>query len=248
LDVEGWKRAAAEAAAKLAQDGMVVGLGSGSTVTEIVRALAKVKPKSTFVPASSSTERLATELGLKMGSLDDYNKFDLVLDGADEVGPDFNLIKGRGGAHTREKILARGAKRLVIVVDKTKLVQKLGERSPVPVEILPFIRDKSLGFAHKHVMEKLAELGGKPKLRVEKDGVPFVTDNGNYILDVNFGVISDPAKLERDLGYLSQIGVVENGLFINLTDEVLVGYDGGCKRLRSKKDFLKFMPKERNKA
>jgi len=227
---------------------MVIGLGSGTTVAEIVRALAKVKPKSTFVPASSSTERLATKLGLKMSSLDDYDEFDLVLDGADEVDPDFNLIKGGGGAHTREKILARGAKRLVIVVDKTKLVRKLGEGSPVPIEILPFIRDKSLAFAHKHVMEKLAELGGKPKLRVEKGGKPFVTDNGNYIADVDFGVISDPAALERKLGELSQIGVVENGLFIDLTDEVLVGYEGGCKRLRSKKDFLKFMSKEINKA
>jgi ribose 5-phosphate isomerase A len=195
------------------------------------------------VPASSSTEKLAVKLGLKMSSLDDYGEFDLVLDGADEVDPDFNLIKGRGGAHTREKILARGAKRLVIAVDKTKLARKLGERSPVPVEILPFIRDKSLAFAHKHVMEKLVGLGGKPMLRVGKDGKPFVTDNGNYILDVNFGVISDPAALERKLSELAQIGVVENGLFINLTDEVLVGYDGGCKRLRTKEDFLKFMDK-----
>jgi len=248
MGAEGWKRAAADGAAELVRDGTIVGLGSGSTVDDIVKAIAKAKPKSTFVPASSSTEKLAVKLGLKMNSLDDHEEFDLVLDGADEVDPDFNLIKGRGGAHTREKILARGAKRLVIVVDKTKLVRKLGESSPVPVEILPFILDRSLAFAHKHVMEKLAELGGKPKLRTGEDGKPFVTDNGNYIVDVNFGVISKPAALEQKLGELSQIGVVENGLFIGLTDEVLVGYEDGCRTLRDKKDFLKFVAGQKNKA
>jgi len=155
LEVEEWKRAAAEAAAKLVCDGMVVGLGSGTTVAQVVRTLARFKPKATFVPSSSVTQRLASKLGLRLSSLDAHERLDLMRYGADLVLSKFNLIKGRGGAHTREKIVASAAKRIVIIVDLTKLVRRLGERMPVPVEVLPF--------AGEYTMRELAKLGGVHK-------------------------------------------------------------------------------------
>jgi len=231
LDAEIWKRRAAEAAAKLVRDKMVVGLGSGTTVAEIIRALAKLNPKATFVPSSSTTQRLASDLGLKLSSLDVHDKLDLAIDGADEVDPNFNMIKGGGGAHTREKIVAGAAERVVIVVDRTKLVRKLGERSPVPVEVLPFARE--------YTARRLAELGGEPKLRIATSGAPFITDDGNYILDVKFRSIPKPAELEQKINRVP--GVVENGIFVDVADIVLVGYNEGCKTLRTKRNFLDFL-------
>lgn len=231
MGVEEWKRAAAEAAAKLARDGMVVGLGSGTTVAQVVRTLARLKPKATFVPSSSVIQRLASKLGLGLSSLDAHEKLDLMLDGADEVDPNFNLIKGRGGAHTREKIVASAAKRVVIIVDITKLVRRLGERMPVPVEVLPF--------AGEYTTRELAKLGGEPKLRLTSAGVPFVTDNGNFIVDLKFARIAPPAKLEQEINRVP--GVVENGIFVDVANLVLVGHENGCSRLRSKRDFLRFM-------
>jgi ribose 5-phosphate isomerase A len=231
LETEKWKRDAAEAAAKLVRDGMVVGLGSGTTVAGIIRALAGLNPNATFIPTSSITQRLASDLGLKLSSLDVHDKLDLAIDGADEVDPNFNMIKGGGGAHTREKIVAGAAKRVVIVVDRTKLVEKLGERAPVPVEIIPFARE--------YTARKLAGLGGEPKLRTAVSGSPFVTDDGNYILDVKFRSISKPEELERKINLVP--GVVENGIFVGVPDFVLVGYEGGCVKLNSKQAFLKFI-------
>ncbi|MEW6222395.1 MAG: ribose-5-phosphate isomerase RpiA [Candidatus Hadarchaeota archaeon] len=233
MSVEDWKIAAAEAAAKLVRAGTVVGLGSGTTVAEVVGAIARLRPKATFVPASSSTEKLAKKLGLKLDSLNNHDKLDLAIDGADEVDPKFNMIKGHGGAHTREKLVAAAAKRLVIVVDSTKLVLRIGERSPVPVEVLPF----AVGYAER----ELLALGGHPKLRAVAGQKPFVTDNGNYILDVKFHRISDPEKLELEINKI--LGVVENGIFVGMADEVLVGHEGGCARLKSRRDFLQFMRK-----
>lgn len=228
--MEVWKRSAAEAAAKMVRDEMVVGLGSGTTVTKVIQTLAKLKSKAIFVPSSSATQRLASDLGLELGSLDTHDKLDLMIDGADEVDPNFNLIKGRGGAHTREKIVAGAAGRVVIAVDRTKLVKKLGERMPVPVEVLPFVRE--------YTIRKLAGLGGEPKLRMDTDGTPFVTDNGNHVVDVKFRSIPAPSKLEQQTNRVP--GVVENGLFVGMADEVLVGYEGGCKTLKTKRDFLAF--------
>jgi len=230
VEVERWKNVAAEAAAKFVKRGMVVGLGSGTTVAQVVRALAR-NPRAIFVSSSIYIQRLASELGLKLASLHEYKKLDLMIDGADEVDASFNMIKGRGGAHTREKIVAGATKRVVIVVDKTKLVKRLGEKMPVPVEALPSV--------HRYAMGKLAELGGKPKLRVTPSGAPFVTDDGNYIIDVKFEKIAKPAELERAINHVP--GVVENGIFVGVADVVLVGYEGGCKALRSKGDFLSFV-------
>ncbi len=230
---EDWKQKAAREAAKLVKGGMAVGLGSGTTVAEMVRALAEVKPDVKFVVSSSSTQQLAGRLGLELSSLDKQPHLDLKLDGADEVAPDFTMIKGGGGAHTREKIVAVAAKRVVIAVDRGKLVQRLGEQWPVPTEVLPF--------AHEDTARRLEKLGGAPALRKTSGGQPFITDNGNYILDVKFGEIEDPAALELAINRVP--GVIENGIFVGVADQVLVGHDGGCAVLNSRKDFSKFAGK-----
>ena len=231
MGIEEWKIVAAEAAAKLVKRDMVVGLGSGTTVAQVVRALAKKKSGAIFVPSSIYIQRLASERGLKLASLHEHKKLDLMIDGADEVDANFNMIKGRGGAHTREKIVAGAAKRVVIVVDRTKLVKRLGEKMPVPVEVLPF--------AYKLAIHRLVELGGKPMLRTTSSGAPFVTDDGNYIIDVKFREVAKPKDLEAKINHAP--GVIENGIFIGVTDIVIVGYEGGCKVLRSKRDFINFM-------
>ena len=230
MGIEEWKILAAEAAAKLVRRGMVVGLGSGTTIAQVVRVLAKKKPRATFVPSSVYIQRLASELGLELAPLHEHGRFDLMIDGADEVDANFNMIKGRGGAHTREKVVASAARRVAIVVDRTKLVRKLGERSPVPVEVLPF--------AYKSAIHKLAELGGKPMLRTTSTGAPFVTDDGNHIIDVKFRGIIKPKDLDARITCVP--GVIENGIFVGVADVVLVGYEGGCKILKSKKDFVNF--------
>jgi len=231
LEVEVWKKASARAATKFVKTGMAVGLGSGTTVTQLIRILAEQRLKAIFIPSSIATQKLASELGLELGSLKDHPKLDLMIDGADEVDPDFNMIKGKGGAHTREKIVASAARKVVIVVDRTKLVKRLGERAPVPVEVLPF--------EYKFTMTKLVKLNGKAILRTTSARAPFVTDNGNYIIDVKFPRISQPAELEAKVNMVP--GVVENGLFVGVADEVFVGHDGGCARLKSKRDFLNFI-------
>lgn len=223
--------AAAKAAAKLVRGRMVVGLGSGTTVAHVVRILAEREINATFVPSSFAIQKFAAGRGLRLSTSDEYPKLDLMIDGADEIDPNFNMIKGRGGAHTREKILMSASKRIAIIVDRTKLVRRLGERRPVPVEILPFVQ--------KYTMRRLAELNGKPVLRMTRERMPFVTDNGNYIVDVKFDSIPHPAELEEALDHVP--GAVENGLFVNSADIVFVGYEGGCVVLRSKKDFLRFM-------
>jgi len=235
LEVEAWKKASARAAAKLVKSGMVVGLGSGTTVMHVVRILAEKKLKAVFIPSSSTTQKSGGKLGLELGSLEDHPKLDLMIDGADEVDPDFNMIKGKGGAQTREKIVASAARKVVIVVDRTKLVRRLGERVPVPVEVQPF--------AYKFTMLKLAELDGKARLRTTPAGAPFVTDNGNYIIDVKFASIPLPAELEAEINRVP--GVVENGLFVDVADVVLVGHEGGCAVLRSRRDFMNFVRRRR---
>jgi len=230
LNTDEWKRAAAREAAGRIRNGMLVGLGTGTTASEAIKEIAKKNPKCSFIPSSLSTEKLSRKLGLRIIELKRGMRPDLVIDGADEVDPELNMIKGHGGAHAREKILAKAAKRVVIVVDRTKLVRKLGERMPVPVEVIPF--------AYEKTMEKIERIGGRPVLR--KSGrVPFVTDNGNYVVDVRFPRIKNPSELEIRLNSIP--GVVENGIFIGLADEVLVGYENGCYVIRSRSDFSKFI-------
>jgi len=214
------KQAVAEAAVEQIQSGMVVGLGSGSTAALMIQGLgAKLKRGElsdiTGVTTSFQGEVLAAELGIPLKSLNAIERIDLAIDGADEVDPAFQLIKGGGACHVQEKLVARRAERFVVVVDATKLVQTLNLGFLLPVEVLPG--------AWRQVQAELGAMGGDAQLRmaVKKAG-PVVTDQGNLVLDVKFaGGITDPVNLEKEINNLP--GVLENGLFVNLTDQVLVG-------------------------
>ncbi len=219
------KREAAEAAAELVQDGMVVGLGTGSTATfTIARLIARAEHGLRFkaVPTSERSAAQAREGGIKLVELDEGLQLDLTIDGADAVARgSLHLVKGLGGALLREKIVAAASKRLVVVVDGSKLVTQLGENAPVPVEVTPFAWRATAG--------RVAALGVKPVLRHDEGGAPFRTDGGNLILDCHAGPISDPAALDRALQAI--VGVVETGLFIGRTSEVFVARAEGVQRL-----------------
>ena len=214
------KQAVAAAATEQIQSGMVVGLGSGSTAALMIQALgAKLKSGELSdvvgVTTSFQGEVLAAELGIPLKSLNAIERIDLAIDGADEVDPAFQLIKGGGACHVQEKLVAVRAERFVVVVDSTKLVDTLNLGFLLPVEVLPG--------AWRQVQDQLAMMAGTANLRmaVKKAG-PVVTDQGNLVLDVKFaGGISEPASLEAAINNLP--GVLENGLFVNITDQVLVG-------------------------
>lgn len=224
------KQAAAEEGAGLVRSGMVLGLGSGSTSTLMVQAIGKKLRDGTLrdvsgVPSSSGIAAVARESGVPLTTLDEHPCLDLNLDGADEVDPDLGLIKGLGGALLWEKIVATAARRVVILVDDTKLVTRLGTKAPLPVEVVPFGWKTHLAFVES--------LGGTPVLRTEPDGRPFVTDEGNYILHCRFeGGITRPAQLEAEL--LRRAGVVGTGLFLNVAHEVIVGRADGVEVLKRK--------------
>jgi ribose 5-phosphate isomerase A len=214
------KQAVAEAAVEQIRDGMVVGLGSGSTAALMIQGLGAKLQRGELkdivgVTTSFQGEVLAAELGIPLKSLNAIERIDLAIDGADEVDPGFQLIKGGGACHVQEKLVARRAERFVVVVDATKLVDTLNLGFLLPVEVLPG--------AWRQVQAQLEQMGGDAQLRmaVRKAG-PVVTDQGNLVLDVKFaGGISDPVGLEKEINNLP--GVLENGLFVNLTDQVLVG-------------------------
>jgi ribose 5-phosphate isomerase A len=226
-DRDALKRAAAEAAAELVQTGMVVGLGTGSTATFAVEALARrYREGLRFVgiPTSERTKALATEWDIPLTSFAEHPQIDLTIDGADQVERGtLNLIKGFGGALLREKIVAAASRRLAIVVDSTKVVDRLGIEAPVPVEVV--------AFGLEATQASLEALGASARLRVTAAGDPFVTDGGNRILDCSFGPIADPARLEERIGRV--VGVVESGLFISRADPVFVADEGGVHRLDS---------------
>ena len=216
--VEALKRAVAEAAGRRVMSGMVVGLGTGSTAIHVVPYLANRLKSGELrdiraVPTSYQSMILARELGIRLVDLDEIERIDVAIDGADEVAPDLTLIKGGGGAQTREKIIATLADDFTVVVDETKLVDRLGSSRAVPVEVLPL--------AVAPVSRAIERLGGKPELRmaVKKAG-PVVTDQGNLILDVRFAEIRDPAGMERALKMIP--GTLENGLFVGLARRVHV--------------------------
>jgi ribose 5-phosphate isomerase A len=212
---ESEKELAGRAAAKLVRDGDVVGLGTGSTAYFTVLALGervKTGLKIVGIPTSNATAELARAVGIPLGTLDQYPVLDIDIDGADEIDPQLNLIKGGGGAHLREKVIAAASKKMVVIADSGKLVPVLG-KFPLPVEIV--------SFARAVVEKKIASLGATTKLRTQADGSPYLTDNGNPILDCSFGKILDPAALARTLRDIP--GVVEHGLFIGLASLALVG-------------------------
>ena len=214
------KQAVAKAAVDQIQNGMIIGLGSGSTAALMIEALAlKIKTREiqdiVGVTTSFQGEVLATELGIPLKSLSSVSEIDLAIDGADEVDPNFQLIKGGGACHVQEKLVAALAKKFIVVVDSSKLVEKLNLEFKLPVEVLPS--------AWKQVQKTLEELGAVSDLRMaQKKAGPIVTDQGNLILDLTFhNGIDQPDQLESQINNIP--GVLENGLFINLTDEVLVG-------------------------
>ena len=214
------KQSVAKAAVDQIENGMVLGLGSGSTAALMIKDLGlKIKSGEikdvVGVTTSFQGELLANELGIPLQSLSSISEIDLAIDGADEVDPSFQLIKGGGACHVQEKLVAALAKKFIVVVDSSKLVEKLNLDFKLPVEVLPS--------AWKQVKKSLEELGGVGNLRMaQKKAGPIVTDQGNLILDLIFNNgIDQPVLLESQINNIP--GVLENGLFINLTDEVLVG-------------------------
>jgi len=218
------KELASRAAAKLVRDGDIVGLGSGSTAYFAVVALGervKAGLKIVGIPTSVATEELARKVGIPLTTLDEHPEIDITIDGADEIDPHLNLIKGGGGALLREKVVASVTKKMVVVGDSRKLVPALG-KFPLPVEIIPFARAV--------VERKLKSLGATPKLRLKPDGQPYITDNGNHILDASFGKIEDPPTLARSLS--DTPGVVEHGLFIGFAVIALIGKGAEVQEIR----------------
>ena len=222
------KRQAAERAVELVEDGMKLGLGTGSTARFVLEAIADRRARGELgdvvgVPTSVETRKLADRLGIPLATLDDEPRLDLTLDGADEVDPRLDLIKGLGGALLWEKIVAAATDRLVIVVDDSKLVDRLGTRSPLPVEVVPF--------GWRTAVEGLRGLGSEPALRRREGGDPFVTDGHHYIVDCEFpDGIPDPHAVQQRLRAWPV--VVESGLFLDMAETVVVGETGGPRLLR----------------
>jgi len=227
------KQAVAAAAVDQIQDGMVLGLGSGSTAALMIQGLGARLASGALrdivgVTTSFQGEVMAAELGIPLRSLNAVDRIDLAIDGADEVDPAFQLIKGGGACHVQEKLVACRAERFIVVVDATKLVDRLNLGFLLPVEVLPG--------AWRQVQAQLQSMGGIAELRMAtRKAGPVVTDQGNLVLDVKFADgIADPVHLEREINNIA--GVLENGLFVNLADEVLVGEikDGvaGVRRLQ----------------
>jgi ribose 5-phosphate isomerase A len=210
------KRQAARAALEEIRDGMVVGLGSGSTSSIFIRELGTAKLKVLGIPTSEESRRIAEEVGVQLTTFKDHPQIDVTVDGADEVSPQLDLTKGLGGALVREKIVAHASKRVVIVVDESKLVDRLGTKTVIPVEVIPLA-----------VPRVLLQLPGA-HIR-EKNGQTFVTDNGNLILDWKRGAIDDPAALEKQLK--SMTGVVDSGIFAGVASCVIVAGSGGVRKL-----------------
>ncbi|KQM12758.1 ribose 5-phosphate isomerase [Methanomassiliicoccales archaeon RumEn M1] len=222
------KKRAARKAVEYVEDGMVLGLGTGSTTRYAVEEIGRLVREGyelVGVPTSLETERQARSLGIPISTLEEVKRLDLTIDGADEVDPQFQLIKGLGGALLREKIVAYHSRQEIIIVDSSKIVQKLGVRTPLPVEVTPF--------SHGRTKEAIEELGCTAVLRGGE--TPFVTDNGNYIYDCKFNGIEDAERLEVDLDSIP--GVVESGLFLGLASRVVIGTEEGVEvRERSDQD------------
>jgi ribose 5-phosphate isomerase A len=228
--IEKAKKNAALEAAKHVEDGFTVGLGSGSTaayaIEKIGKRMKQEKLQIQGVPTSYQAFMLAVQHGIPVTTLEERPILDLAIDGADQIDPELSLIKGMGGALAREKIVASASKKLIIIADENKKVKVLGENNhPVPVETLPF--------AASLVMRRIAEMSGKPVLREGKGKVgPVITDNGNVIIDADFGLVNKPAELEHRLK--SVPGIVETGLFIQMTDIAYVGKRSNVEKLTRK--------------
>ena len=218
------KQAAARAAIQLVESGSVVGLGSGSSATYAIQFLAeRVRSglKIVGIPTSQNTKNLAEQLGIPLTTLEENPNIDIDIDGADEIDPQLNLIKGGGGALLREKVIASASKRFIVAAESVKLVPHLG-KFPLPVEVIPF--------AEPLIKLRIEALGAQVSLRQYAYGNPYVTDEGHHIFDCNFGEIADPAALNAELHAIP--GVVEHGLFIGMAEMAFVGKDDGVVQVR----------------
>ena len=218
-----FKRAAAERAVEYVTDGMVVGLGTGSTAQHAVRGLGgRVASGLSIVgiPTSERVARMARDLGIPLTTLDERPEIDITIDGADEVDlSTFYGIKGLGGALLREKLVALATRLEIIVVDDSKVVDGLGQHEPLPVEVVPF--------GWKRTRDTLSALGCEPQLRTAPDGSPYLTDSGNYLLDCRFPAIDDPPTLASRVKAIT--GVVEHGLFLGIIGRVVIGGAEGVR-------------------
>jgi len=226
-DISQLKQQDAWYAVDFVKSGMVVGLGHGSTAIFAVRCIGQLLRTGQLqsvlgVPCSLQVEEEAQRLGIPLTTLDEHPVVDLTIDGADEVDSHLNLIKGGGGALLREKIVAQASRREIIVVDESKLSPALGTHWPVPVEVTPF--------GWRSQSDYLESLGAEPVLRLNSDGSPFKTDQGNLILDCHFGPISDPTQLAAQMN--ERAGIVEHGLFLGLATDVIVASDEGVRHLK----------------
>lgn len=224
------KKEAGISAVDFVESGMVLGLGTGSTtkfaLEEIGQRIREARLKNIVgIPSSIETEKRAKEYGIPVTTFDERQELDLTIDGADEVDPDLNLIKGGGGALLREKVLAQSSRRNIMIVDESKLSPRLGTHWPVPIEVIPF--------AWKPVANFLKSLGAEPMLRMENKEVPYTTDQNNYIIDAHFGPISNLDDLTLKLG--QKAGIVEYGIFIGTASEVIVATSHGI-RYQKRKD------------
>jgi ribose 5-phosphate isomerase A len=221
------KQEAAQHAVEFIQSGMVVGLGTGSTAAHAVKQIARRLQTGHLkhivgIPTSIRTEKLARELDIPLAGLDVQPAIDVTIDGADEVDPDLNLIKGGGGALLREKVVAQASRRNIIVVDESKLSPCLGTRWALPVEVIAFAAKTEENF--------LKALGASVTLRLDANGQPYVTDQHNYILDANFGKLADPKRLAQKLN--ERAGIVEHGLFLDLASDVIVAAEDEIRHLK----------------
>jgi ribose 5-phosphate isomerase A len=218
------KEAAGRASLKFVRDGQIVGLGTGSTAAYAVRFLGervRAGLKIRGIPTSVRTKELAASVGIPLTTLDEFQQIDVTIDGADEVDPQLNLIKGGGGALLREKIIASASKQLVIIADSGKKVPMLG-KFPLPVEVIPF--------AQPLLAKRITALGASVDLRNDASGKPFITDEGHHILDCHFGQIPDPPALATQLSAMP--GIVEHGLFIRMATVVLIAEGNQVQELR----------------
>ncbi len=226
-ELERFKMQSAKEAVSHIKSGMVVGLGTGSTVKYALEFLGKMIRDGELkdivgIPSSRETEKISIEQGIPLGDLKEYSEIDVTVDGADEVDNDLNLIKGGGGALLREKIIAQASKRNIIIVDETKITERLGTRFYLPVEVIPF------GYGTEERF--LKSIGAHVKLRLKEDSTPFETDQGNYILECNLGPIEDIEGLSNILD--ARAGIMAHGLFIGLATDVIVSGAGGIRHIK----------------
>lgn len=220
--LEAEKKIAAEASLDHVRDGMVVGLGTGSTAAQVVRLLARrVRDGLTIraVPTSRRTKDMARDGGISLVTLEECLRIDVTIDGTDEWDSDLNLIKGGGGALLHEKIVASASRKMIVVADSTKKVDTLGH-FPLPVEVIPF--------AQRLVAHRIGEMGAQVSLRRDETGQPMKSLEGNFLIDCAFGEIRDPGEMAATLSAIP--GVVEHGLFVGFAEEVIVGYAGKANR------------------